>query len=156
VKTNFIIKAPGIPALAIDQPVELLSIWPTLTDLAGLPMKDDLDARSLVPLMKNPDMQWDFPVITAHLDESGNGGWQSIRTAKHRYIKYLKTGAEELYDHSNDPNEWTNVIDRSAYRTVREELSALVPDEMTVLGSWDAPGDAVTEHNQWQTYLYRH
>jgi hypothetical protein len=75
--------------------------------------------------------------------------------AKHRYIKYLKTGAEELYDHSNDPNEWTNVIDRSAYRTVREELSALVPDEMTVLGSWDAPGDAVTEHNQWQTYLYR-
>jgi arylsulfatase A-like enzyme len=155
VKTNFIIKAPGIPALAIDQPVELLSIWPTLTDLAGLPMKDDLDARSLVPLMKNPDMQWDFPVITAHLDESGNGGWQSIRTAKYRYIKYLKTGAEELYDHSNDPNEWTNVIDHSAYRTVREELSALVPDEMTVLGSWDAPGDAVTEHNQRQTYLYR-
>ena len=47
--------------------------------------------------MKNPDMQWDFPVITAHLDESGNGGWQSIRTARyHRYIKYLKTGAEEL------------------------------------------------------------
>lgn len=148
VKTNFIIKAPGIPALAIDQPVELLSIWPTLTDLAGLPMKDDLDARSLVPLMKNPDMQWDFPVITAHLDESGNGGWQSMRTAKYRYIKYLKTGAEELYDHSNDPNEWTNLIDRSAYRTVREELSELVPDAMTVLGSWDAPDKAVVEYNR--------
>jgi arylsulfatase A-like enzyme len=148
VKTNFIIKAPGIPALAIDRPVELLSIWPTLTDLAGLPMKDDLDARSLVPLMKNPDMQWDFPVITAHLDESGNGGWQSIRTAKYRYIKYLKTGAEELYDHSNDPNEWTNLIGRSRYRAVSEELSALVPDSMTPLGSWDAPDEAVAEHNR--------
>ena len=147
-KTNFIIKAPGIPALAIDRPVELLSIWPTLTDLAGLPMKDDLDARSLVPLMKNPDMQWDFPVITAHLDESGNGGWQSIRTAKYRYIKYLKTGAEELYDHSNDPNEWTNLIGRSGYRAVSEELSALVPDSMTPLGSWDAPDEAVAEHNR--------
>jgi arylsulfatase A-like enzyme len=152
VKTNFIIKAPGIPALAIDRPVELLSIWPTLTDLAGLPMKDDLDARSLVPLMKNPDMQWNFPVITAHLDESGNGGWQSIRTAKYRYIKYLKTGAEELYDHSNDPNEWTNLIGRSRYRAVSEELSELVPDSMTALGSWDAPDKAVVEYNRRQLH----
>lgn len=148
VKTNFIIKAPGLPAAAVEQPVELLSIWPTLTDLAGLPMKDDLDGRSLVPLMENPGMRWDFPVITAHLDEGDNGGWQSIRTEKYRYIKYLKTGAEELYDHSNDPNEWTNLADRSDYRAVKEELSVLVPDEMTVLGSWKAPDEAVTEHNR--------
>ena len=98
--------------------------------------------------MKNPNMQWDFPVITAHLDESGNGGWQSIRTSRYRYIKYLKTGAEELYDHSNDPNEWVNLIGRSRYRAVSKELSELVPDAMTVLGSWDAPDEAVVEHNR--------
>ena len=82
------------------------------------------------------------------LDESGNGGWQSIRTAGYRYIKYLKTGAEELYDHSNDPNEWTNLIGHSRYRVVSEELSELVPDAMTVLGSWYAPDEAVLEHNR--------
>ena len=153
VRTNYIVKAPGIPAAAIEQPVELLSIWPTLAELAGLPIKEDLDARSLVPLMNNPDMQWDFPVITAHLDESGNGGWQSIRTARYRYIKYLKTGAEELYDHSNDPNEWTNLIGRSRYKTVSDELSELVPDAMTVLGSWGAPDEAVVKHNRRELHL---
>ena len=152
VRTNFIVKAPRISAAAIEQPVELLSIWPTLAELAGLPIKEDLDGLSLVPLMKDPDIQWDFPVITAHLDESGNGGWQSIRTARYRYIKYLKTGAEELYDHSNDPNEWTNLIDRSRYKAVSEELSELVPDAMTVLGSWDAPDEAVVEHNRRELY----
>jgi len=148
VRTNFIIKAPRMPAAAVENPVELLSIWPTLSELAGLPMKEDLDGRSLVPLMEDPSMRWNHPVITAHIDESGSGGWQSIRTQKYRYIKYMKTGDEELYDHSKDPNEWTNLIDSTAYKSVRGELSELVPDEMTPLGSWHAPNEAAQEHNQ--------
>lgn len=147
VRTNFIIKAPGLPAVEVNKPVGLLSIWPTLTDLAGLPMNDDLDGRSLVSLMENPEMNWDFPVITAHLDESGRGGWQSLRTERYRFIRYMKTKDEELYDHSNDPNEWINRINDPDYRSVRDELSALIPDEMTVLGSWKAPDPAVTQHN---------
>ena len=148
VRTNFIIKAPGMPAAAVENPVELLSIWPTLSELAGLPMKEDLDGRSLVPLMEDPSMLWNHPVITAHIDESGSGGWQSIRTQKYRYIKYMKTGDEELYDHSKDPNEWTNLIDSTAYKSVRGELSELVPDKMTPLGSWHAPNEATQEYNQ--------
>ena len=152
VRTNFIIKAPGMPAAAVKNPVELLSIWPTLAELAGLPIKEDLDGRSLVPLMENPSIYWNFPVVTAHIDESGSGGWQSIRTQRYRYIKYIKTGDEELYDHSKDPNEWVNLIDSSAYLSVRGELSELVPDKMTPLGSWKAPNDAVAEYNQSSAY----
>ena len=148
VRTNFIIKAPRMPAAAVENPVELLSIWPTLSELAGLPMKEDLDGRSLVPLMEDPSMRWNHPVITAHIDESGSGGWQSIRTQKYRYIKYMKTEDEELYDHSKDPNEWTNLIECTAYKSVRGELSELVPDEMTPLGSWYATDREVAEYNQ--------
>lgn len=136
IQTHFLIKAPGIPPVAVDSPVELLSIWPTLTELAGLPMKADLDGRSLVPLMKNPELDWDHPVVSAHLDESGGGGWQSVRTGRYRYIKYYKTGDEELYDHQTDPNEWTNLIHSPDYAEVCEKLSKMVPDEMTTLGSW--------------------
>ena len=151
-RTNFIIKAPGMLPATVENPVELLSIWPTLAELAGLPIKEDLDGRSLVPLMNNPSMHWNFPVITAHVDESGSGGWQSIRTQKYRYIKYMKTGDEELYDHTKDPNEWINVIDSTTYESVRGKLSELVPDKMTPLGSWNAPNDAVVEHNQSSIY----
>ncbi|MEM7396458.1 MAG: sulfatase-like hydrolase/transferase, partial [Verrucomicrobiota bacterium] len=148
IKSNFLIRAPGTRPAVVDKPVELLSIWPTLTELAGLPMKKDLDGRSLVPLMNNPDLEWDFPVVTAHLDESGHGGWQSVRTEKYRYIKYLKTGDEELYDHSSDPNEWRNLIGHAAYSDVRDHLAALVPESMTVLGSWKAPDKAVVKHTR--------
>ena len=60
----------------------------------------------------------------------------------------MKTGDEELYDHSKDPNEWTNLIESITYKSVRGELSELVPDKMTPLGSWHAPSEAVEEHNQ--------
>ncbi len=148
IQSNLIIKAPGFPACAINSPVELLSIWPTLTDLAGLPMKDDLDGRSLLPLIKNPSLVWDYPVITAHLDESGKGGWQSVRTDRFRYIKYLKTGDEELYDHHKDPNEWNNCSNSPSYLADLNSLAALVPDKMTVLGSWIKSDSQVAEHNQ--------
>ena len=53
-----------------------------------------------------------------------------------------------MFDHSKDPNEWTNLIESTAYKSVRGELSELVPDKMTPLGSWYAPSEAVEEHNQ--------
>ena len=102
--------------------------------------------------MENPSIHWNFPVVTAHIDESGSGGWQSIRTQRYRYIKYIKTGDEELYDHSKDPNEWINLIDSSAYVSVRGKLSELVPDKMTPLGSWKAPNDSVAKYNQSNAY----
>ena len=46
-----------------------------------------------------------------------------------------------------------NLIGHSRYRAVSEELSELVPDAMTVLGSWDAPDEAVVEHNRRELHL---
>jgi len=130
-------KAPGIEPALVEKPVELLSIFPTLIDLAGLPPKDDVDGLSIAPLMRNPQMEWNHPVITAHWDEGGNGGWQSVRTDSYRYIRYIATGDEELYDHVNDPEEWTNLIKDVSYKAVKEEMAKLVPQEMTELGSWE-------------------
>ena len=148
IQSNLIIKAPKLLAREINSPVELLSIWPTLTDLAGLPMKSDLDGRSLLSLMKDPSQAWDFPIITAHLDESGNGGWQSVRTDRFRYIKYLKTGDEELYDHHKDPNEWYNCAHLDEYTNICNNFAAMIPEKLTLLGSWKKADRQVTAHNQ--------
>ena len=111
-------------------------------------MKSDLDGRSLLSLMKDPSQAWDFPIITAHLDESGNGGWQSLRTDRFRYIKYLKTGDEELYDHHNDPNEWNNCAHLDEYTNICNNFAAMIPEKLTLLGSWKKADRQVTAHNQ--------
>lgn len=137
VKVNFMIKAPGYKPAVVDKTVELLSIYPTLVELAGLPKKDSIDGISLVPLLKNTSLEWNHPVVTSHWDEDGsNGGWQSVRDNRYRYIRYVKTGDEELYDLQNDPEEWNNLIKNPIYQGVKDELSQVAPKTMTPLGTW--------------------
>jgi hypothetical protein len=43
-----------------------------------------------------------------------------------RYIRY-KNGNEELYDHSSDPNEWTNLAKRADMAQRKAELRRFLP-----------------------------
>ncbi|MBN2313831.1 MAG: sulfatase [Sedimentisphaerales bacterium] len=107
-KTNhvpFIIAAPGIthPDTHCDKPVSLLDIYPTLIELCSLKAKPELDGISLMPLLRNPEAEWTRPALMTYM--RGN---HAVRDERWRYILYAD-GTEELYDHQNDPNEWTNV-----------------------------------------------
>jgi hypothetical protein len=61
-RVPFIIVAPGITDKVkgekSDALVELVDIYPTLCDLAGLQRPTQLEGHSIVPLLKKPDMQW--------------------------------------------------------------------------------------------------
>ncbi len=119
----FIIVAPGItkPGSRCDKPVSLVDIYPTLIELANLPSKKDLDGLSLVPLLKNPDIQWTRPAIMT----MGPGN-HAVRSERWRYIRY-SDGAEELYDHQNDPWEWTNLAANQKYADVIAEHKKWLP-----------------------------
>jgi arylsulfatase A-like enzyme len=106
-----------------NAPVSLIDIFPTLIDLSGLPEKGDLDGNSLVPLLKNPTMDWDRPVLTTY----GKGN-HAVRSGKWRYIQY-QDGGSELYDHEQDPNEWYNLSDKEDHREVVVELKAQLPNQ---------------------------
>jgi len=99
----------------------LMDVFPTLVELAGLPEKDGLDGHSLVPLLRDPAADWDYPAITTY-----DFSEYSIRTARWRYIRYID-GSEELYDHDNDPEEWTNLADDPDYADVKNAMAALIP-----------------------------
>ena len=106
-----------------DVPVSLIDIFPTLIDLSGLPEKDDLDGKSLVPLLKNPTMDWDRPVLTTY----GKGN-HAVRSGMWRYIQY-QDGGSELYDHQKDPHEWFNLSDKEGYKDVVAELKTHLPKQ---------------------------
>lgn len=100
---------PGLPkgtkaGGVCDRPVNLLGLFPTLTDLAGLPRKADNDGRSLVKLLGKPDADWPH-VSTTYLHTPGT---YAISGQRYRYIHYAN-GDEELYDIEKDPYEWTNL-----------------------------------------------
>ena len=79
---------------AADALVATVDIYPSLVELAGLPMPDHLDGHSFVPVLKNPAADTRDNVLSK----------TSLRTDRYRLI-----GDNQLYDHQTDPGETTNV-----------------------------------------------
>mgnify|MGYP001179979395 CR=1 FL=1 len=103
-------------------PVDLMSVYPTLCELAGLDLPESLDGVSIVPLLEEPRQYWGIPAITTY----GRGN-HTIRSDRWRYIRYAD-GSEELYDHSKDPNEWTNLTGHAELSHVKTRLAAWLPN----------------------------
>jgi arylsulfatase A-like enzyme len=108
---------PGRSARAVN----LIDIYPTVLDLAGLPAKEGLYGQSLRPLLESPTVVWKRPSVTTQ----GRGN-HAVRDDRWRYIRYAD-GSEELYDHENDPNEWTNLANDGAHLEVIERLKQYLP-----------------------------
>jgi arylsulfatase A-like enzyme len=119
----FVIVAPGVstPGSMSRAPVSLMDLYPTLIELAGLQAPDHLEGRSLVPLLEDPDDDWDFPVLSTY-----GFGNHAVVSERYRYIHYAD-GGEELYDIVADPNEWTNLAGNRRFAGVIDELSAYLP-----------------------------
>lgn len=123
-RVPFIIVAPGVtrPGSRSDVPVSSMDLYPTLVDLAGLKAPAHLEGgSSLRPLLENPGMQWDRVALSTW----GKGN-HSVRDVRWRYTRYAD-GAEELYDHSDDPNEWHNRAADPALAAVKQRLAAHFP-----------------------------
>lgn len=122
-RVPFIVVAPGVtrPGSRCDAPVDLSSVYPTLLDLCGLPGDADGDGVSLRPLLRNGRADWKRPAVTTYL--RGN---HAIRSARWRYIRYAD-GTEELYDHRQDPHEWTNLAGQAGYGPILERHRAWLP-----------------------------
>ena len=123
------------PGSVCDRPVNLLSLFPTLIELAAVPEKSDNDGPSLVPLLKDPEADWPHVSLT-HLGEPGSFGLSAQRW---RYLRYAN-GDEELYDIDRDPHEWHNLAAAPASEPQLVKLRALAPTEFAPLkeASFDA------------------
>ncbi|MDB5344008.1 MAG: betC 3 [Schlesneria sp.] len=114
---------PGItkPGTSSDRTVDFMSIYPTLTDLAGIPTPKHVEGKSLRSLLADPKSEWTQPAITTFGFNN-----HAVRTEGWRYIRYAN-GDEELYDETADPKEWTNLANRPEHATKKAELAKLLP-----------------------------
>jgi iduronate 2-sulfatase len=110
-----IIVAPGITQAAsrTKSLAESVNIYPTLVELAGLPARTDLDAKSIVPVLKNPAAATADSIL--HVYPRNNKLGRALRTARYRLVEWKNIGdtadkAEyELYDYEADPDETKNL-----------------------------------------------
>jgi arylsulfatase A-like enzyme len=117
-----IFRVPGSePGQVSGAAVSLLDLYPTLLDLAGLPANPDNEGASLGPIIRG--------------EEAGSGRYaqtsygyanHAIRGERYRYIRYVD-GSEELYDHRDDPNEWTNRANDPSYAEIKRRLAQQLP-----------------------------
>jgi iduronate 2-sulfatase len=103
-----------------SHPVELVDLYATIADLAGLPAPQGVEGKSLRSLMENPDASWDAPAFTQVWRGGKKVMGRSVRTDRYRYTEWDKgSQGVELYDQQNDPKEYNNLAkDPNAAATI--------------------------------------
>lgn len=124
-RTSMAIVAPGVTkaGTTCEAPVDYTNMYPTICELTGLSVPEHVKGASLMPLLKDPAAKWDGVAVCTH----GKGN-HAVRDAQWRYIRYAD-GSEELYDHSKDPYEWTNLAGEVGMSEIKAKLGAVLPKE---------------------------
>ena len=122
-KTPLIISAPDLAATRgkrCKRPVSLVDLYPTLVELCGLPARDGLDGRSIAPLVRKPETEWEYPAVISR------GGDHAVRSQRWHYIRYAD-GGEELYDAARDPHQWKNLARDTRFTDAKTKLRKWLP-----------------------------
>ncbi len=114
---------PGLtkPNSVCERTVDFMSIYPTLTDLAGIPTPKHVEGKSIRSLLADPRAAWSDPAITTY--EFKN---HAVRSEAFRYIRYAD-GGEEFYDESKDPYEWKNLAGEPGFASEQTALAKHLP-----------------------------
>jgi iduronate 2-sulfatase len=129
-RTPFIIVAPKAMGngQSTARVVENLDIYPTLAALCGLTPSQEIEGRSLVPLLNNPKAEWNHPAFTIWSEDGKTVHGVAVRNERWRYAEFGPDGKNGamLFDEQADPNELKNLADDPKLVNVRKELSMLV------------------------------
>jgi len=133
-----IVRVPGLgEGKRTKALVEFLDIYPSLCELAGLPLPKHLDGTSFVPLLKDPTLPGKSAVFSRY-----HGG-DSVKTDRFRYTFWTTPRGQQiahmLYDHVVDPGENTNVVEVAKYRSVVQHLARLLRSVKTHVPSTPRP-----------------
>lgn len=120
VRVPLLMRVPGQQPARTSSLVELIDIYPTCTEILGLPTPASLQGESLLPLLRNPRATIRSSALSIH-NRHGGG----LRLADWHYMNYGEQG-EELYDMKHDPHQYTNLAGDKRYeqilRRVRSEF----------------------------------
>jgi arylsulfatase A-like enzyme len=164
-RVPFIVSWRGSLAPSVNTEASVIGtdIYPTLLELAGLPLRpqEHLDGVSLVPALKGGGLPprsliWHYP----HYSNQGGDPSSIIQHGDWKLIHYHETGRDELYRRGDDPMEQYDVALRfpEQARNLREELNGWLKKTKarfpTTNPSFDASKFAVQEAGIGGRFLF--
>ncbi len=126
-RVPLIVSAPGFASNGKKSPAlaELVDIYPTVADLAQLPLPEYLSGKSLRPILV--DASQEVKQVAFTQVRRGQFDGYSVRTSRFRYTQWDGgSKGEQLYDLETDPQETTNLATHPAHAARVKELAALL------------------------------
>lgn len=141
-RTPLIVRWPGVVEGGTEnqQLVQNLDFAETLLDVAGIAIPQQMQGRSLVPLLQGQSpTDWRQAIYYQYFEYPGPAlvvRHYGVRTAQHKLIYYYEIDEWELFDLELDPRELDNVYLHPAYTSIVEELTQTLD---TLRDQYDAP-----------------
>lgn len=115
-----LLSGPGVPRNEVrTTPCYLRDLYPTVCQLAGIPIPESVQGRSLVPAIRDGGVQI-YPELFGHFQDVQ----RMIRTDRWKLIHYPKIGRFQLFDLKHDPLEREDLFGRPDYAAISVDLRA--------------------------------
>lgn len=140
-KVPFVFAGPGIPKGRSPALAYLLDVFPTVSDLVGAKVPDDLDGKSLAGIIQGKSIKVRDSVFLAYRDVQ-----RAVRDERWKLIRYPKINRTQLFDLKVDPDEREDLSGQPGRAKEVERLLGLMREWQKRLGdsaplSVDKPGD---------------
>ncbi|KAM5298197.1 arylsulfatase K [Ctenodactylus gundi] len=152
-----LIMGPGIQAnLQVPNLVSLVDIYPTMLDVAGIPLPQNLSGYSLLPLssepLKNKSESLHPPWILSEFHGCNvNASTYMLRTDQWKYIAYADgvSVSPQLFDLSSDPDELTNIAAKFP------EITYALDQKLRSIVNYPKVSASVHQYNKEQFIMWK-
>ncbi|NNE92051.1 MAG: DUF4976 domain-containing protein, partial [Verrucomicrobiales bacterium] len=158
-KMPLIVSWPGVtkPKSKNTEMVQNLDYAETFLDIAGAPIPDDMQGKSLVPLLKGEKLEkpfrdaiyyhyYEYPSV--HMIPRHNG----VRTDRYKLMQFYEFGEWEMYDLEKDPDELRNVYGDPEYAEVQKMMKEKLAE---MVKKYDDDSVGEEKPQEWQDQFWK-
>ncbi|NWK54788.1 sulfatase [Verrucomicrobiaceae bacterium N1E253] len=126
-KMPFLIRWPGVvkPGSRPKELIQNIDYAPTFLDVAALSVPEDVQGKSIVPVLKGEAKNWRESVYYAYYEIGEHAVPQhfGVRTETHKLFYLPGTDEWQMFDLVKDPEEMKSVHDDPEYAEIRKALT---------------------------------
>jgi len=145
VKVPFLIRCPELlqGGNTMTPMIQNIDVAPTILEVAGVEKPEQMQGRSIIPLLKGGSVEWRDKIFYEYYweyDFPHTPTMHGVRTDRYKLIRYHGVwDTNEFYDLQEDPNEMNNLIASPEHEELIKELTSEIYDWLEETGGMQIP-----------------